>query len=57
VVDSHAGLAFLKEASDFHSRYITTVRNSSNIVLDTNQLVVVFFFLYMKQICTLQITI
>ncbi|KAM9487040.1 serine/threonine-protein phosphatase 2A regulatory subunit B'' subunit beta isoform 1-T1 [Clarias gariepinus] len=25
VVDSHAGLAFLKEASDFHSRYITTV--------------------------------
>lgn len=26
VVDSHAGLAFLKEASDFHSRYITTVR-------------------------------
>uniref|UniRef100_A0A8C2G2M6 Protein phosphatase 2, regulatory subunit B'', beta n=1 Tax=Cyprinus carpio TaxID=7962 RepID=A0A8C2G2M6_CYPCA len=25
VVDSHTGLAFLKEASDFHSRYITTV--------------------------------
>ncbi|XP_076857696.1 serine/threonine-protein phosphatase 2A regulatory subunit B'' subunit beta isoform X2 [Brachyhypopomus gauderio] len=25
VVDSHGGLAFLKEASDFHSRYITTV--------------------------------
>ncbi|XP_071384015.1 serine/threonine-protein phosphatase 2A regulatory subunit B'' subunit beta isoform X2 [Centroberyx affinis] len=25
VVNSHAGLAFLKEASDFHSRYITTV--------------------------------
>ncbi|XP_066542128.1 serine/threonine-protein phosphatase 2A regulatory subunit B'' subunit beta isoform X2 [Hoplias malabaricus] len=25
VVDSHSGLAFLKEASDFHSRYITTV--------------------------------
>ncbi|KAI5621216.1 serine/threonine-protein phosphatase 2A regulatory subunit B'' subunit beta isoform X1 [Silurus asotus] len=25
VVDSLAGLAFLKEASDFHSRYITTV--------------------------------
>ncbi|KAI2660759.1 Serine/threonine-protein phosphatase 2A regulatory subunit B'' subunit beta [Labeo rohita] len=24
VVDSHTGLAFLKEASDFHSRYITT---------------------------------
>ena len=26
VVDSHSGLAFLKEASDFHTRYITTVR-------------------------------
>ncbi|XP_023193145.1 serine/threonine-protein phosphatase 2A regulatory subunit B'' subunit beta isoform X1 [Xiphophorus maculatus] len=25
VVNSHAGLAFLKEAPDFHSRYITTV--------------------------------
>ncbi|KAK2904866.1 hypothetical protein Q8A67_006665 [Cirrhinus molitorella] len=25
VVDSHTGLAFLKEALDFHSRYITTV--------------------------------
>ncbi|XP_056145715.1 serine/threonine-protein phosphatase 2A regulatory subunit B'' subunit beta [Lampris incognitus] len=25
VVNSHAGLAFLREASDFHSRYITTV--------------------------------
>ncbi|XP_052462394.1 serine/threonine-protein phosphatase 2A regulatory subunit B'' subunit beta isoform X1 [Carassius gibelio] len=25
VVNSHTGLAFLKEASDFHSRYITTV--------------------------------
>ncbi|XP_030642957.1 serine/threonine-protein phosphatase 2A regulatory subunit B'' subunit beta isoform X1 [Chanos chanos] len=25
VVDSHSGLVFLKEASDFHSRYITTV--------------------------------
>ncbi|XP_056088965.1 serine/threonine-protein phosphatase 2A regulatory subunit B'' subunit beta isoform X3 [Rhinichthys klamathensis goyatoka] len=25
VVDSHTGLAFLREASDFHSRYITTV--------------------------------
>ncbi|XP_077472954.1 serine/threonine-protein phosphatase 2A regulatory subunit B'' subunit beta isoform X1 [Stigmatopora argus] len=25
VVNTHAGLAFLKEASDFHSRYITTV--------------------------------
>ncbi|XP_049584129.1 serine/threonine-protein phosphatase 2A regulatory subunit B'' subunit beta isoform X3 [Syngnathus scovelli] len=25
VVNSHAGLAFLKEAADFHSRYITTV--------------------------------
>ncbi|XP_051761401.1 serine/threonine-protein phosphatase 2A regulatory subunit B'' subunit beta isoform X2 [Ctenopharyngodon idella] len=25
VVDSHTGLAFLKEAPDFHSRYITTV--------------------------------
>ncbi|KAJ8350408.1 hypothetical protein SKAU_G00255380 [Synaphobranchus kaupii] len=25
VVNSHAGLVFLKEASDFHSRYITTV--------------------------------
>ncbi|CAL8267360.1 unnamed protein product [Lota lota] len=25
VVDSHSGLAFLKEASDFHTRYITTV--------------------------------
>ncbi|XP_051997711.1 serine/threonine-protein phosphatase 2A regulatory subunit B'' subunit beta-like isoform X2 [Xyrauchen texanus] len=25
VVDSHTGLAFLKEASDFHLRYITTV--------------------------------
>uniref|UniRef100_A0A672R1U9 Serine/threonine-protein phosphatase 2A regulatory subunit B'' subunit beta-like n=1 Tax=Sinocyclocheilus grahami TaxID=75366 RepID=A0A672R1U9_SINGR len=30
VVDSHTGLAFLKEASDFHSRYITTVRNTSS---------------------------
>ncbi|KAK0146351.1 Serine/threonine-protein phosphatase 2A regulatory subunit B'' subunit beta [Merluccius polli] len=28
VVDSHAGLAFLKEASDFHTRYITTVRDN-----------------------------
>ncbi|XP_015991723.2 serine/threonine-protein phosphatase 2A regulatory subunit B'' subunit beta isoform X3 [Rousettus aegyptiacus] len=25
VVDTHPGLAFLKEAADFHSRYITTV--------------------------------
>ncbi|XP_057708175.1 serine/threonine-protein phosphatase 2A regulatory subunit B'' subunit beta isoform X1 [Corythoichthys intestinalis] len=25
VVNTHSGLAFLKEASDFHSRYITTV--------------------------------
>ncbi|XP_062861671.1 serine/threonine-protein phosphatase 2A regulatory subunit B'' subunit beta isoform X2 [Trichomycterus rosablanca] len=25
VVDSHTGLAFLREAADFHSRYITTV--------------------------------
>lgn len=32
VVNSHTGLAFLKEASDFHSRYITTVRNTSNCV-------------------------
>lgn len=35
VVDSHTGLAFLKEASDFHSRYITTVRNSSSIFIVT----------------------
>lgn len=27
VVNSHPGLAFLKEAPDFHSRYITTVRH------------------------------
>lgn len=26
VVNSHPGLSFLKEASEFHSRYITTVR-------------------------------
>lgn len=25
VVNTHPGLAFLKEASEFHSRYITTV--------------------------------
>lgn len=28
VVDTHPGLAFLKEAADFHSRYITTVSTS-----------------------------
>lgn len=25
VVNTHPGLSFLKEASEFHSRYITTV--------------------------------
>lgn len=31
VVNSHAGLAFLKDAPDFHSRYITTVRCQNTI--------------------------
>ncbi|TSL16057.1 Serine/threonine-protein phosphatase 2A regulatory subunit B'' subunit beta [Bagarius yarrelli] len=44
VVDSHTGLAFLKEASDFHSRYITT-----NVALleeeeDVNQLTEYFSY-------------
>lgn len=29
VVNTHPGLAFLKEASEFHSRYITTVRTAT----------------------------
>lgn len=29
VVNTHPGLAFLKEASEFHSRYITTVSTST----------------------------
>ena len=28
VVDSHPGLGFLKEATEFHSRYVHTVSNS-----------------------------
>ena len=27
VVDAHPGLTFLKEATEFHSRYVSTVSN------------------------------
>ena len=31
IVDTHPGLTFLKDAPEFHSRYITTVSNVSTI--------------------------
>lgn len=33
IVDTHPGLTFLKDAPEFHSRYITTVRHFHTVIL------------------------
>lgn len=46
VVDTHPGLTFLKEAQEFHSRYVHTV--SPVLLLELPNLVLYLFILFLK---------
>ena len=50
VVDSHPGLGFLKEATEFHSRYVHTVSNSDKNLQSSKFLVRISGFLLNENI-------